>query len=147
MKNEELQCTYRSAINVVSLMIAIAFSVGTLWAAIELKDIRIGVVTVVAFLCAMYLGLRIANQRVVLAQDKIIIYSLWKKMTEYDIKDITKIAVANQSHAKYIKIYLSDKKLLVRRDIKKYDDFVKKLCDRLQIKGYTRGGVSEYMIK
>lgn len=147
MKNEELQCTYRSAINVVSLMIAIAFSVGTLWAAIELKDIRIGVVTVVAFLCAMYLGLRIANQRVFLAQDKIIIYSLWKKKTEYDIKDITKIAVANQSYAKYIKIYLSDKKLLVRRDIKKYDDFVKKLCDRLQIKGYTRGGVSEYMIK
>lgn len=147
MKNEELQCTYRSAINVVSLMIAIAFSVGTLWAAIELKDIRIGVVTVVAFLCAMYLGLRIANQRVVLAQDKIIIYSLWNKKTEYDIKDITKIAVANQSRTKYIKIYLGDKSLLVRKDIKKYDDFVKKLCDRLQIKGYTRGGVSEYTVK
>ena len=69
MKNEELQCTYRSMINVVSLMIVIAFSAGALWATVELED------------------------------------------------------------------------------IKKYDDFVKKLCDRLQIKGYTRGGVSEYMIK
>ena len=131
MKNEELQCTYRSAINVVSLMIAIAFSVGTLWATAELKDIRIGGVTVVAFWCTMYLGLKITNQRVLLVQEKLIVYSLWNKKTEYDIKDITKIAVANQSRTKCIKIYLGDKNLLVRKDIKKYDDFVKKLCDRL----------------
>lgn len=147
MKNKELHCTYRSPLNVLSLVIAVAFFAGMLWTTVKLQDIRPGVVTVVAFLCTIYLMLRIANQRVVLTQEKIIVYGLCGKKTEYDMKDITKIAVTNQSRTKYIKLFLGDKKILVRKDIKYYDEFLKEICDRLQIKGYTRAGVSEFVVK
>lgn len=147
MKNRELCCTYRSPLNVLSLIIAVAFFAGTLWATVKLQDIRPGVVTVAAFLCTMYLVLRIVNQRVVLTGEKIIVYGLCGKKTEYDVRDITKIAVANRSRTKYIKLYLGNKKILVRKDIKSYDEFLKEICDRLQIKGYTRAGLSEFVVK
>ena len=108
MKNEGLQYTYRSAMNILPLVIAIIFSVVALWATAELKDVRIGAVTIVVFLCTICLGLRIVNERVVLTQDKI---------------------------------------MLIRKDIKNYDDFLKIICNRLNIKGYTRGGLSEFNMK
>ncbi len=147
MKNEGLQCTYRSAVNILPLVTALAFLAATLYATVRLKDIRLAIVAVIAFLCTMYLGLRILNERIVLTEEKLIIYSLWNKKTEYDMKDITKIAVANRSRTKYIKVYFGDKKVLVRKDIKDYDLLLKTICERLHITGYTRGGISEFKMR
>ena len=147
MDDDNLQCTYRTTLNFLTLAIAFAFAIGTLWASLEWKDIRIGVVTALTFLCTLYLALRIANQRVALVQEKLITYSLWNKKTEYDIKDIKKIAVANQLRTKYIKIYFGDKNVIVRKDIKDYDLFLKMICERLHITGYTRSGVSEFKMR
>ena len=54
MKEEELKCTYRSPANFFSLMIAIVFLAGAIWATVKLRDSKMGVVIIAAFLCTMY---------------------------------------------------------------------------------------------
>ena len=96
---------------------------------------------------AIYNVLRIYNKKVILCDDVLITYGAFGKRREYKLCDITKIVVENMSYQKNIVIHFDKVFVRVRKDISNYDDLVKALCDKLNIKGYTRGGVSVFDIK
>lgn len=141
----EIKCTYRTWLNYLNLAVCAPIYVVMF---VGLVNMKAPVYMFVAYIyIAIYNVLRIYNKKVIFCDDVLITYGAFGKRREYKLCDITKIVVENMSYRKNIVIHFDKVFVRVRKDISNYDDLVKALCDKLNIKGYTRGGVSEFNIK
>ncbi len=141
----EIKCTYRTWLNYLNLAVCAPIYVMMF---VGLVNMKAPAYMFVAYIyIAIYNVLRIYNKKVILYDDVLITYGAFGKRREYKLCDMTKIVVENMSYQKNIVIHFDKVFVMVRKDISNYDDLVKALCDKLNIKGYTRGGVSEFDIK
>ncbi len=146
---QELCCTYRSWLNYVKVFVGMTFFVlvyELMMSSKPQEDKKYWWIATVVILFSMYFILRIRNSKVILQEEFLITYSIFGKRKVYRIHDITKVTIAN-NYNEYIVIYFGLSSVLVRKDISQYSEFVKTICERLQIKDYSRSGFFTYDIR
>ena len=140
-------CTYRSWVIFLTIAVSLPFYCLTLYCTIKFKVGWILCVSVVALIYVLYFVMKMLNCRVIMTEDKLIVYNLFRCKRVYEIRNISKVIVLNNMNTRYLLIRIGKNKVKIRKDAKGYSDFLKAFCQKLKIEGYSRGGKNVFDIQ
>lgn len=144
MQRREICCNYRSWANYLIIVISLMFLCLTTYSVILFKDFWIFAVSIAVFVYTFYFIMETINRKVIMVENKIIVYNIFGVSKIYEISNISKIVVSNNVRSKYVVIYIKSKKIKIQKTVQKYDEFIKELFEILQIQGYSKGGIHVY---
>lgn len=105
----------------------------------------------IIFYCLLDLILEVLNEKAIMTEEKIIVYNKFGIKSEYQINEISQVVVLCEHWGKYsnhyIRIRSGKRKSKIRFSYRGFDEFETELCNRLKLRGYSRGGKQVFDIK
>lgn len=136
-KEQGVSCTQRCGANYLALVFNVPFFLFWVWMCIrfrnELTFIPLAV-TLIWGLFDLHLIMEILNRKIVMIEDKLMVYNFMGIKKEYNICNISQVVVWNKYRKKSMLLLVDKSKINIQAPAKGYEEFRKQLCEKLQIK-------------
>lgn len=94
----------------------------------------------------IYYILKMINERAILTDKTITIFSIWGRKKEYDLTEVTKIIYKNMYRETYVTIKIGRKKFKAERYATNRFEFGRKLAEIFNLDGFSRYGIIKFNV-